>query len=164
LERRNSRQNVLLEDATCYEVYIRFPTDVKFLWEACEWLWAKQISDICHKNKLKSPRSKYKEQHKKHLAYSKLRKKFHRKTKARIRTTLHLLEKGIIEFQGIINQTKAVDLSSKFLNKIHTFFCNKVNVLLLYLSLYFITKNHFLHLLRRIPKHRLFRFHGFNHN
>jgi transposase, IS5 family len=24
-------KNVLLEDATCYEVYIRFPTDVKLL-------------------------------------------------------------------------------------------------------------------------------------
>ena len=34
-------KNVLLEDATCYGVYIRrrtarFPKDVKLLWEACE--------------------------------------------------------------------------------------------------------------------------------
>jgi transposase, IS5 family len=106
-------KNVLLQDATCYEVYIRFPTDVKLLWEACEWLWAKQIPDICKKNKLKVPRSKYKEQHKKHLVYSNLCKKSHRKTKARIRATLHLLEKGITEYQGILNQTKAVDLSPK---------------------------------------------------
>ena len=34
---------VALMDATCYEVYIRFPTDVKLLWESCEWLWDKQI-------------------------------------------------------------------------------------------------------------------------
>jgi hypothetical protein len=25
-------KNILFEDATCYEVYIRFPTDVKLLW------------------------------------------------------------------------------------------------------------------------------------
>lgn len=106
-------KNVLLEDATCYEVYIRFPSDVKLLWEACKWLWDKQIPSICKKNKLKVPRSKYKEQRKKHLVYSKLRKKSHRKTKARVRATLHLLEKGITEFQRILNQTKAVDLSSK---------------------------------------------------
>ena len=106
-------KNVLLEDATCYEVYIRFPTDVKLLWEACEWLWEKQIPTISHKNTLKAPRSKYKEQHKKHLIYSKLRKRSHRKTKARIRATLHLLSKGITEFQHILNQTKAVDLSPK---------------------------------------------------
>ena len=54
-------KNVLLEDATCYEVYIgrrtaRFPTDVKLVWEDCEWLWEKQIPEICKKNKLKVPR------------------------------------------------------------------------------------------------------------
>jgi transposase, IS5 family len=106
-------KNVLLEDATCYEVYIRFPTDVKLLWEACEWLWEKQIPEVCKKNKLKVPRSKYKEQHNKHLVYSKLRKKLHRKTKTRRRVTLQLLLKGITEFQRILNQTKAVDLTQK---------------------------------------------------
>ena len=68
-------KNILLEDATCYEVYIRFPTDVKLLWESCEWLWTKQIPAICKLNKLKEPRSKFKDQRKKHLTYSKLRKK-----------------------------------------------------------------------------------------
>ena len=67
-------KNILLEDATCYEVYIgrrtaRFPTDVKLLWEACEWLWDQQIPTISHKNKLKVPRSKYKEQRQKYLIY-----------------------------------------------------------------------------------------------
>jgi transposase, IS5 family len=47
------------------------------------------------------------------LAYSKLRKKSHRKTKARIRATLHLLLKGITAFQEILNQTKALDLTTK---------------------------------------------------
>ncbi len=106
-------KNVLLKDATCYEVYIRFPTDVKLLWEACEWLWAKQIPAICKQNKLKEPRSKFKDQHKKHLTYSKLRKKSHQKNKARRRASLHLLLKGITEFQRILNQTKAVDLNPK---------------------------------------------------
>jgi len=106
-------KNILLEDASCYEVYIRFPTDVKLLWEACEWLWDIKIPTICTKNKIKIPRSKYKGQHKKYLIYSKLRKKSHRKTKTRIRATLHLLLKGITEFQAILNQTKAVDLSPK---------------------------------------------------
>ena len=106
-------KNVLLEDATCYEVYVRFPTDVKLLWESCEWLWSKKIPEIYKKNKLKSPRSKFKEQKNKHLVYSKLRKKSHRKTKARRRVTLQLLWKGITEFQRILNQTKAIDLGPK---------------------------------------------------
>lgn len=106
-------KNILLEDATCYEVYIRFPTDVKLIWESCEWLWAKQIPAICKLNKLKEPRSKFKDQRKKHLAYSKLRKKSHQKTKARKRASLRLLLKGITEFQQILNETKAVNLSSQ---------------------------------------------------
>lgn len=95
----------------CYEVYIRFPTDVKLLWESCEWIWAKKIPEICKKNRLKEPRSKFKEQKSKHLIYSKLRKKSYRKTKARKRASLYLLLKGITEFQRILNQTKAVGLS-----------------------------------------------------
>jgi hypothetical protein len=30
--------NVVLEDATCYESYIRYPTNVKMLWECVEWM------------------------------------------------------------------------------------------------------------------------------
>lgn len=55
-------RKVALMDATCYEVYIRFPTDVKLLWEGCEWLWDKQIPQICKDIKLKIPRSKFKDQ------------------------------------------------------------------------------------------------------
>lgn len=81
-------KNVMLADATCYEVYIRFPTDVKIIWECCQWLWDKQIPQFCRVHKLKEPRSKFKEQKKKHLVYSKLRKKTHRKTQARKRASL----------------------------------------------------------------------------
>jgi transposase, IS5 family len=35
--------HVLLMDATCYESYIRFPTDVKLLWESCEWVFEKHM-------------------------------------------------------------------------------------------------------------------------
>ena len=31
------KQAVMI-DASCYEVYIRFPTDVKLLWESCQWI------------------------------------------------------------------------------------------------------------------------------
>ncbi|MCP1386578.1 transposase [Runella salmonicolor] len=106
-------KNVMLADATCYEVYIRFPTDAKILWECCEWLWNKKIPQFCRAHKLKEPRSKFQEQKKKHLVYCKLRKKTHRKTQARKRAYLHLLSKGINEFQSILNQTKAEGLSHK---------------------------------------------------
>ena len=31
-------KDLCLTDATCYESHLRFPTDVKLLWECCEWL------------------------------------------------------------------------------------------------------------------------------
>jgi hypothetical protein len=106
-------KTILLQDATCYEVYIRFPTDIKLLWESCQWIWEKMIPEICQRNKLKVPRSKFKEQHKKHLIYSKLRKKSYQKTRTRKRASLYLLSKGIIELQGILNETKASKWSIK---------------------------------------------------
>lgn len=39
--------NVLMMDATCHEVHLRFPTDVKLLWESCTFLWEEQIPGLC---------------------------------------------------------------------------------------------------------------------
>jgi len=34
-------------DASCYESYIRYPTDVKLLWECCSWVFEKALFPIC---------------------------------------------------------------------------------------------------------------------
>ena len=65
-----NNSHVLLMDATCYESYIRFPTDVKLLWECCEWVFEKQLFRLCKILKTKRPRSKYREQKIKQLIYS----------------------------------------------------------------------------------------------
>lgn len=31
-------KDLCLTDATCYENHLRFPTDIKLLWESCEWM------------------------------------------------------------------------------------------------------------------------------
>ncbi len=59
-----SNTHVLFMDATCYESYIRFPTDVKLLWECCEWIFEKQLFKICKKAGIRRPRSKYHQQKK----------------------------------------------------------------------------------------------------
>lgn len=33
-------KDLCLTDATCYESHLRYPTDVKLLWECCSWLQA----------------------------------------------------------------------------------------------------------------------------
>jgi transposase, IS5 family len=105
-------KQVVLTDATCYELYMRYPTDVKLLWESCCWLWDEKIIQLCESNKLPKPRNKWKEQYSKQMAYSKLRKKTHKRTRSRKRSLLHFLEEGIKIYQSLLNTTQAVDLSS----------------------------------------------------
>ena len=85
---------VHMTDATCYESYIRYPTDVKLLWEAISWLHP-HICAIYKSLGLNKPRSKYDKQSKRYLAYSKKRKRRQTETRVLKRSLLHLLNKLI---------------------------------------------------------------------
>ncbi len=50
-------QDQCMVDATCYESHMRYPTDVKRLWECCEWLWA-LICKTCKELGERRPRNK----------------------------------------------------------------------------------------------------------
>ena len=63
-------KDLCLTDATCYESHLRFPTDVKLLWECCEWLQA-LISKTCKHLKERLPRNKYRDIDRARLAYAK---------------------------------------------------------------------------------------------
>lgn len=84
--------NVMMEDATCYETSMRYPTNVKLLWESTEWSY-NQLKVICKYLRIRMPRSKYEEQWKKYNNYSHKRKKIHKETLKRIRSLLYLLGK-----------------------------------------------------------------------
>jgi len=86
--------NIMLEDATCYETSMRYPTNVKLLWESTEWSY-NQLKLICKRLKIRMPRNKYEEQWNKYDAYSHKRKKTHKETLKRIRSLLYLLRKLI---------------------------------------------------------------------
>lgn len=115
-----SQTGVVMMDATVYESGIRFPTDVKLLWECCQWLWLRHIPDLCQRYRLRIPRSKIKPQHQKYLAYCKLRRKSYRKTKARRKALLHLLQKGIEAFQALLNQTQGGLLAAPVYSRFRT--------------------------------------------
>ena len=106
--------HLTMMDATCFESYIRYPTDVKLLWECAEKLWGNFIPSLCKEFKLKQPRSKFKEQKAKYLHYSKLRRKSHRKTKARKKALLYLVEKGIAAYAELLDKTKGGKLSNSY--------------------------------------------------
>jgi len=86
---------------------IRTADAVKLLWESCTWLWEKQIPALCTSNKIKLPRSKFKDQKIKQLTYSKLRKKIRRKTYSRKRSLLKLLNKGILALSELLKKVKS---------------------------------------------------------
>ena len=51
--------HVCMTDATCYESHMRFPTDMKLLWESLEWLY-RCICRYCGELGIRRPRNKYK--------------------------------------------------------------------------------------------------------
>jgi hypothetical protein len=89
-----SDTNIMLEDATCYETSMRYPTDVKLLWECTEWSYA-QLKFICKYLKIRMPRNKYEDQWNKYNNYSHKRRKTHKETAKRTRSLLYLLDKLI---------------------------------------------------------------------
>lgn len=88
-------------DATAYESAIRYPTDVKLLWESCDWIHKKirWWSSLTHK---RCPRSKFKEQKKNYLNYQRSRRKTHAMTKRRKNSLLYLLNKLLHQHDDIL--------------------------------------------------------------
>jgi len=113
--------NVLLEDATCYETDMRYPTNVKLLWECNDWIYA-QIKLLSKYSKLRRPRSKFIEQKQKWLNYSRCRKKTHKQTSRRIKSLLYLLEKllGQLEEMETLTGNKDYSFPSRYYKRTKT--------------------------------------------
>jgi hypothetical protein len=103
--------HVLLMDATCYESYIRFPTDVKLLWESCQWVFEKQLYKWCGLLVEKRPRSKYIDQKKKQRDYARKRRKTYKQGQKRKISLLYLLEKGLGQLQQLLNENHQIQLN-----------------------------------------------------
>jgi hypothetical protein len=109
-----SDQQACLMDATCYESFVRFPTDAKLLWESCEWVFESMFR-ICKNHKISKPRSKYKEKQKRYSLYSRLRKKGYKRTQKIKKQLLHLLEKGLGQLGEIVVKTRCeIGMTDKF--------------------------------------------------
>jgi hypothetical protein len=108
--------NIILEDATCYESYIRHPSDVKLLWECVDWMHG-QLKLTCKHLKLPTPRTKYLEQKEKYFTYMRMRKKPWPLTVKRTRSLLHLLNK-LIKLQEKIEDQHRIWI--KFPEKYYT--------------------------------------------
>lgn len=97
--------NSISVDATCYESYIRYPTDVKILNESLEIIFEKQILLICELYKIRKPSlAKYEALQKEALNYSKSKRKTKKATKNIIEKLLKLLGHGVRMLKSIIEK------------------------------------------------------------
>ena len=88
--------HVCMTDATCYESHMRFPTDMKLLWESIEWLY-RHICRHCMDLGIRRPRNKYSDVSESYLSYCKKRKRKSSRTRMLKRRMIRLLEKLIIQ-------------------------------------------------------------------
>ena len=79
-------------DATCYESSIRYPTDVKLLWESVEWTY-EQVKRLSKMAGVKMIRSRKKKWTRRYVSYSKMKRKTKKKRIPLIRASLLLLDK-----------------------------------------------------------------------
>lgn len=93
-------QETLLVDATCYESEVRYPTDVKLLFESVDWLYwkLKQYSKCLG---LRMARTKYKKWAARYAIYSRQRKPRVKRQKRLKRGLLGLLHKLLDLIQSI---------------------------------------------------------------
>ena len=98
-------------DASCYESLMRFPTDVKLLWECVERAY-KMMCGISSRLGEHRMRTKYNDIEKANLAYRKQRKHTHKQTRKMIMRLLGLLGKIL----GEIRRQMRVHSDIKLLN------------------------------------------------
>lgn len=87
-----SEPEKMVVDATCYESGVRYPTDVKLLWECVEWCNRRMIkvsSMLCQPRL----RTKYLKWARRYVSYSKMRKKRKVRRDALRRSSLALIHK-----------------------------------------------------------------------
>ena len=119
-------------DASCYESLMRFPTDVKLLWECVERAH-KMMCSISVRLGERRMRTKYNDIEKANLAYRKQRKHTHKQTRKMIMRLLSLLEKILCE----IRRQMRVHPNEELLNDKH------LDMLEIITRVYRQQKNHF---------------------
>ena len=119
-------------DASCYESLLRFPTDVKLLWECVERAYNMMCGISSHlcEHRL---RTKYNDIEKANQAYRKQRKHTHKQTRKMIMRLLALLGKMLSE----IRRQMHIHLDAELLND------KQLDMLDTIIKVYLQRKNHF---------------------
>ena len=92
--------DTMYTDATCYESEMRYPTDVKLLWEGIEKIYA-TMCELSSRLGIHRPRTKFLDVQKANLTYRKQRKHSRSQTRKITRRLLDLLGKILKEIREI---------------------------------------------------------------
>lgn len=103
-----SDKDLCLTDATCYESHLRYPSDVKLLWECCEWT-QELMAKTCKALKERLPRNKYHDIDRARLGYAKQRRHTQNATRKMRRRLLSLLSKQIGQWNHLC-KTRTVEI------------------------------------------------------
>lgn len=97
-------------DATCYESSIKYPTDVKLLYDCVIWIF-RQVKSHCKIHKLRMPRTKINKWIARAISFSKMKKKRKQKRISLTRGLLRLLAKllGILEDLEYLHGKLSID-------------------------------------------------------
>lgn len=95
--------HVGMSDATVYESLMRYPTDVKLLWECCEYLQG-QIRRLSEFLRIETRDKIYTRKRQEYLSYARRRKKPYRLTRKMRKQLLVLTEKSLAKLQNKINR------------------------------------------------------------
>ena len=109
--------HAMFVDATCYETDMRYPTNIKLLWECNEWIY-NQMKKLCRISNQRQARNKFGEQKSKTLTYQKNKKKTYKKTRKRIGSLLYLLEKLMDQLkEAEKNMGREITMSARYYEK-----------------------------------------------
>ena len=98
--------HVGMSDATVYESLMRYPTDVKLLWECCEYLQG-QLKRVSELLRIELNHKIYDRKKQEYLSYARRRKKTYRLTRKMRKQLLVLTEKLLDKLQHKINRALA---------------------------------------------------------
>lgn len=102
----------IVMDATCYESHIRYPSDVKLLWESVSYIYKLVKKGSKHLG-CPTPRSKYKNWERKYKSYCKLKRKPKKRRRPITRGLLKLLKKLLGILANLLKETPASILSKR---------------------------------------------------
>lgn len=115
-------KHVLLDDATCYESHIKYPTDIKLLYDCCVWLHI-EVGRACRFHSCALPRfDKYYKAMDRVKHYQRLRRKPHKKARRLVRSLLHWLRRLQGMLQELLDRGPAYhkQLKPKFYERLKT--------------------------------------------